>query len=181
MPRKILRRLLPKINETAKKSKVKWLRTLASDPNLLQINRHSVSIAVFIGVFTAFLPIPGQTILAIIMSLWSRANLPIAALIVWLSNPLTMPPMFYLSYRLGSSLTRVEPIDFSDIANWGWFSIVGSKILIPLMIGSVILGLICGILSYFLVLRAWRFKVIKNWEHRNMKRRPAKDNNTTIN
>ena len=58
MPRKILRRLLPKINEATKKSKVKWLRTLASDPNLLQINRHSVSIAVFIGVFTAFLPIP---------------------------------------------------------------------------------------------------------------------------
>ena len=107
--------------------------------------------------------------------------MPIAALIVWLSNPLTMPPMFHLFYRFGSSLTHVEPIDFSIIPNWECFSIVGGKILIPLITRGVILALICGILSYFLVLRAWRFKVIKNWEHRNMKRQPPKDNNSTIN
>ncbi len=154
---------------------------LARVPNLLQINHHSVSITVFIGIFAAFLPIPGQTILAIIMSICSRANVPIAALIVWLSNPFTIAPMIYLSYRLGSSLTYMELIDFSVIANWEWFSIVGSKIFIPLMIGGVILGLICGILSNFLVLQAWRFKLIKNLERRYMKRQPARDNNSTIN
>jgi uncharacterized protein (DUF2062 family) len=89
--------------------------------------------------------------------------------------------MLYLSHRLGSSLTCVELIDFSVIVNWEWFSIVGSKIFIPLMIEGVILGLICGILSNFLVIQAWLFKVIKNLERRYMKRQPARNNNSTIN
>tara|TARA_X000000950_G_scaffold289384_1_gene412671 strand:- start:43234 stop:43581 length:348 start_codon:yes stop_codon:yes gene_type:complete len=115
------------------------------------------------------------------MSICSRANVPIAALIVWLRNPLTITPMLYLFHRLGSSLTCVELIDFSVIVNWEWFSIVGSKIFIPLMIEGVILSLICGILSNFLVIQAWLFKVIKNLERRYMKRQPARNNNSTIN
>ncbi|MAH73774.1 MAG: ATP-binding protein [Cellvibrionales bacterium TMED49] len=180
MPKRILRWLLPRVNEATKKSKVKWLWSLANDPNLLQVNRHSVSIAVFIGIFIAFLPIPGQTIVVISISLWTRANLPIAAAIVWLSNPITIPPIFYLTYQLGSFLTGAEPIDFTIIASWEWFFIVGNKILIPLMIGGIITGLICGTLGYFLVLRFWRFKVIENWERRKMERKTAKENNAII-
>jgi len=49
------------------------------------------------------------------------------------------------------------------------------------MIEGVMLGLICGILSNFLVIQAWLFKVIKNLERRYMKRQPARNNNSTIN
>ena len=181
MPRKTLHKLLPNINEVLKRSKVKWLKSLASDPNLLQINRHSVSIAVFIGIFTAFIPIPGQTIVVFAMSFWIRANLPIAVAIVWLSNPVTIPPIFYLTYQLGSFLTGAEPIDFRITTSWEWFFTVGVKILVPLMIGGTIIGLICGTLGYFFVLRFWRFKVIKNWQRRSIQRRTTKKNNTTTN
>lgn len=55
-----------------------------------------------VGVFTSFLPLPGQMVIAALLALWLRCNLPLSIILVWISNPITMPAIFYSTYKLGA-------------------------------------------------------------------------------
>ena len=170
MPRKTIQRLIPNMSAILEKPSLHWLKSLTKDPNLLHINRHSVSLAVYIGIFSAFLPLPGQTFIAVWMCFWLGANLPIAAVVIWISNPITMPPMFYLTYQLGSVLLGTEALDFTISLTWQWFINVGTQILLPLAVGCLLSGILLATSGYFFVLQLWRWKVIQNWERRNIER-----------
>jgi hypothetical protein len=173
MPRKMIRRFLPDIKSLLDQPSLRWLGSLSHDPNLLHLNRHSVSLAVFIGIFCAFIPLPIQTLLAIAMCFWLGANLPLAMIIIWISNPLTIPPMFFLTYKLGSYILDTKVSGFSVDLSWQWFSALGSDILLPLFLGSFICGTALGLIGYFFILSLWRWQVIKNWEIRkNLRKKP---------
>jgi hypothetical protein len=166
MPRKTIRRFLPDLKGILNRPSLRWISALPQDPNLLHLNRHSVSLAVFIGIFCAFIPIPIQTLLVIGLCFWWGANLPIAIVIIWLSNPLTIPPMFYLTYKLGSSILGTEVDSLSFTLSWEWFSQLGVDILLPLFVGSLLSGILLASAGYFFILFLWRWKVIRNWEKR---------------
>jgi len=174
MPRKTIRRFLPEMSELLNRPSLGWIRSLPQDPNLLHLNRHSVSLAVFIGIFCAFVPIPIQTLMVIAICFWLGANLPLAMVIIWMSNPLTIPPMFYLTYKLGSYILGTTLGDFSVTLSWEWFSQLGSEILLPLFVGSILAGTVLASIGYFFVLFLWRWKVIKDWEHRKDLRQAKK-------
>ena len=174
MPRKIIRRFLPDLKSLLDQRSLRWLGSLSHDPNLLHLNRHSVSLAVFIGIFCAFIPLPIQTLLAIAMCFWLGANLPLAMIIIWISNPLTIPPMFFLTYKLGSYILNTQVSGFSVDLSWQWFSELGSDILLPLFLGSFISGTVLGLIGYFFILSLWRWQVIKNWEIRKNLRKKSK-------
>ena len=175
MPRKTIRRFLFFFRELLNRPSLGWIRSLPQDPNLLHLNRHSVSLAVFIGIFCAFVPIPIQTLMVIAMCFWLGANLPLAMVIIWMSNPLTIPPMFYLTYKLGSYILGTTLGDFSVTLSWEWFSQLGSEILLPLFVGSILAGTVLASIGYFFVLFLWRWKVIKDWEHRKDIRQAKKN------
>lgn len=175
MPRKIIRRFLPDLKSLLDQRSLRWLGSLSHDPNLLHLNRHSVSLAVFIGIFCAFIPLPIQTLLAIALCFWLGANLPLAMIIIWISNPLTIPPMFFLTYKLGSYILNTQVSGFSVDLSWQWFSELGSDILLPLFLGSFICGTVLGLIGYFFILSLWRWQVIKNWEIRKNLRKKSKE------
>ena len=166
MPRKTIRRFLPDLKGILNRPSMRWISALPQDPNLLHLNRHSVSLAVFIGIFCAFIPIPIQTLLVIGLCFWWGANLPIAIVIIWLSNPLTIPPMFYLTYKLGSSILGTEVDSLSFTLSWEWFSQLGVDILLRRFVGSLLSGILLASAGYFFILFLWRWKVIRNWEKR---------------
>ena len=104
MPRRFFKRYMPHPDRLKAHKSLRFLGTLTHDPNLLHLNRHSVSRAMAIGLFWAMIPMPLQMLVAALCAVPARANLPIAVGLVWLTNPLTMPPVFYCNYKVGAWL-----------------------------------------------------------------------------
>ena len=82
MARNLLKRFIPSSTSIKNNPALHFLGDLLHDPNLFHLNRHSVSVALFWGLFIACLPIPGQMPLAALAALYFRCNLPIISRII---------------------------------------------------------------------------------------------------
>jgi len=140
------------------------------DPNLWHLNRYSVSVGAFVGLFFAFIPIPVQMLLAALAAIKLRCNLPMSVGLVWITNPLTIPPIFYTTYTFGSYLLDTPPVDFSIELSWDWFLSEFKHIWQPLLLGSFVTGLFFGTLGYFSMQMWWRWHVSQQWKQRRMRR-----------
>lgn len=170
MPRKILRRYIPSSSKVKEMPALQFLGGLLHDPNLFHLNRHSVSVAVFIGILVAFLPTLGQMPLAALLALILRANLPLAVVLCWITNPLTIAPMFYITYEIGRWILQTPPVQFTIQLNWAWFTNEFPHIWKPLLLGSVLTGIVLGCLGYLTMQAFWYWHVMHNWEKRRKKR-----------
>lgn len=171
MARKFFKRILPHANSGHHKLPIPFLGTLLHDPNLFHLNRHSVSLAFFIGIFMALTPLlGGQMIVIAVLSIWVRCNLPIAIALVWITNPLTISPIFFAQYKLGlwvlQSKGSTIPLEFS----WQWLTEQFSVVWQPFLLGAMLSAAFFGALGYLIVQYFWRWKVIQNWEKRKQLR-----------
>jgi hypothetical protein len=175
MPRKFFQRYLPPREKLQSNRHLQVLGDVLHDNNLWHLNRQSASLAAFIGLFCAFMPIPMQMLLAAALAIVFHANLPISVVLVWVSNPLTMPPMFFGVYKLGAMLMGLQP---KRIALPGSLhEVLGDLSVIwqPLLLGSVICGLVFGTLGYVTVRIIWRVAVARQWQRRIVQRKTGKN------
>ena len=92
----MIRKNLKKISKSEKlKAFVKKYKV---PPEFLSTNRKMVSRGVLIGLFIAFIPMPMQMAAVLAMMPFVRFNVAIGLAMCWLSNPFTMPPMYYVEY-----------------------------------------------------------------------------------
>ena len=171
MPRRLIKRYLPHHDTIREHKHLKLLRPLLHDPNLLHLNRRSVSGAFGVGLFMAWVPVPFQMFLSALVAIIIRVNLPISVVLVWITNPLTMPPMFYFAYKIGSWTLQLPPRDVEFELTWEWLT--GELIAIwqPFLLGCAIMGIVSAVLGYFITNYLWRAHVIQNWKARKEKRR----------
>ncbi len=170
MPKKLFKRYLPTPEDLEKQGTLNALGSRIHDPNLWHLNRHTVSRAVAIGLFTAFFPIPGQMVLAACFALFFRANLPLSVILVWISNPITIPPLFYATYKLGAWMLN-EPVlelNFEFTLEWldTWIDLIWE----PLLLGCFTAGAFFSVTGYVFVKYFWRWHVIRAWKERKAKR-----------
>lgn len=169
MPRKIIRRLLPHPQFVRGHRSLRFLGERLHDPNLWHLSRHSVAGAIGLGLFVAFLPVPLQMGIAAAGAVFFRVNLPIAAVSVWLTNPVTIPPLFYFAYRVGAALTGVQPHAWSGNFSAGDLMRTVEEIWIPLLVGSLVTGTLAAMLGFALVRVVWRIAVTWRWRRRGVK------------
>ncbi|MFL0798250.1 MAG: DUF2062 domain-containing protein [Cellvibrionaceae bacterium] len=174
MPRKLMKRFAPDHAKLKATPGLKFLGKILDDPNLFHLNRHSVSLAFMVGLFCTFVPLPGQMILAAFLAYLVGCNMPLSVALVWISNPITIPPIFYATYKLGTYLLDTPPIDFSIELSWAWMASEFPKIWEPLVVGSLISGVFFGVLGYLAMQWFWRWHVISNWEKRQRERAERK-------
>jgi len=170
MPKRFIRRYLPNSHTIRDHKQLRWLGKILEDPNLLHLNRYSVSGAVSVGLFVALLPAPFQMLIAALLALFFRVNLIVSLVLVWVSNPLTMGPIFYFTYLVGAWIlqTPVPDIEFEFTAQW--FIDEFELIWQPLVLGSLVAGVIFAILGNIIVRLAWRMHVIRNWKARKARK-----------
>lgn len=166
MPRRLIRRYLPDPHRVKNHRSLRVFGDLLHNPNLWHLTRQSVSGAVAIGLFVAFVPLPIQMPLAAILAIALRMNLPISVIVVWVSNPLTMAPLFYSGYKLGEWMLGRVPGEFSFEPTLTWFATQFSQVWQPLLLGCLALGAGSALLGYITVRLLWRLHVTQKWSKR---------------
>lgn len=138
-----------KLQEFIKKSKI--------PPEFLSANRKMLSRGVFLGLLIAFIPMPMQMAAVLLFMPFFRFNVPIALAMCWLTNPITMPPLYYVEYHVGSFLLgmQTQPVELTV----EWFSENIDAIFIPLYTGAALFSMVFGFLGYWAVNHFWRRSV----------------------
>jgi uncharacterized protein (DUF2062 family) len=144
--------------------------------SLWRLNRRSVPRAVALGLFVAVIIPVMHTAIAAILAIPTRANVAIAAAFTLVVNPLTIPPLYYAAYRVGSwelhhDVTLVDPHAAER------FSSELSRLLfwIHQASGSIALGVLtiaalCAVTGYTAAALAWRFWSGNRWRQRRQVR-----------
>lgn len=133
---------------------------------LWHVTRYSVAKAVSVGIFSAYLPVPFEIVIAAVLAFILRANLPISVILVWISNPFTWAILWGPPYLLGAALLG-EVDEVVPVMTWPWMEQHYSA----LLLGCTIVGLAMATAAYFTVLTLWRLDVVRDWEQRRNLRR----------
>jgi len=166
MPKKLIKRYMPDSQSIKDNKNLKIFGNLLHNPHLWHLNRHSVAKAFAVGLFFAFIPVPFQMVLAAGTAILVHANLPLSIALVWITNPLTMPFIFYACYIVGSwSIgTKVQAFNFE--ASWQWVVDSLTTIGPAFLVGCGILAITFAILGYCVIQGLWHYRVIKAWKKR---------------
>jgi len=116
-------------------------------------------IAIYLGMIVALMPLVGvQMLLVTVLSIFLiRANLPVLIGLQWISNPLTMGPIYYADYQIGMALMQMvglEPevnpilrVDY-DWVHFKWSDLTGlMDTFPPMLLGGLVLGSFFGVVG----------------------------------
>ncbi len=170
MPKNALKKLFPNPETIQQHPSLQFLGTLLHEPNLWHLNRRSVSRAFLVGIFFAFMPMPFQMVAAAMVGVIVHSNLPISIGLVWISNPITIPPIFYFTYKVGTNILEIPIRPFEIELSMDWAMRELGAIWEPLLLGSLICAVIFACIGYVGIRLFWRFHVIRAWKRRQQKR-----------
>lgn len=184
MPRKTIQRYLPSAAQIRDNRTLSWIsgaesesgsvsgrasRSWIANPQLWHLNRRSVSGAVAVGLFVAWLPVPLQMVLAAFLASVLHVHLLISVLLVWISNPLTFPALLYVAYRVGSMLFGIEHASAGFEPSWDWLSSTLSHSWQPVVAGCLFMGALSGVIGFFVTRILWRIELVKRWQERRVR------------
>ena len=134
-----------------------WLKELYVRFRSLQGDPNYVALGMAIGVFVAVTPtIPFHTVIAIGLAFILRASKPAAILGVWFSNPLTIPPLYYGSYKVGMLMLGRELTWSGEEVKIQELLRQGLDVTVAMVAGGAVLGIVPAVLSYFVTLYLFR-------------------------
>jgi uncharacterized protein (DUF2062 family) len=170
MIKDFLSKYMPDPDKIRNNNSLRFIRPLLDDPNLWHLNRRSVSKAFAIGLFWCCIPMPFQMVVAAFFAVRVKANLALSVALVWISNPLTMPPIFYGEYLLGAWILDIPISTFEYEFSLGWLKLKLIEIGIPLYFGSIITAVTFSLVGYYLVGWLWRINIHSKWDKRSRSR-----------
>lgn len=189
MPKHLIRRYLPKPENLIHHPSLRFMGKRLAEPGLWHLHRRSAAGAVFWGLWCAMLPMPFQMLLAAALAILFRVNLPLTIVLVWTSNPLTMLPLIWTAFWLGSHLLDVPMVSGAELRTilgelastlGSWVGAVPpatthlARYAEPFLLGAMVLGLLSGSLGYVLMRLYWRWHVLRAWRRRQDARRERK-------
>jgi len=101
-------------------------------------------------------------VLAAISAILFRVNILIAVPTVWITNPITIPPIFYFCYKVGVWLLDTPPGDFKFELSFHWLANELSANWQPFLLGCFVVASISSLAGFLLVRGVWRFHI---WQH----------------
>jgi uncharacterized protein (DUF2062 family) len=145
-------------------------------PELWRFTRRSVPRGVALGMIAGFLFPVAQIAIAAVFALPFRANVPVAALTTFITNPLTTPLLWIVAYRIGAWLIRTDVAVVSQpvaATATGWLQTATSAFHWlwdkgpAFGLGLLVLTGGCAVLGYALSALGWRLWIARKWRHRH--------------
>lgn len=143
-----------------------------SHPALWRLTRRSVPRGVAVGLFVAVIIPFMHTVIAALLAIPTRANVAVAAIFTLVVNPLTIPPMYYAAYRIGSWELHHDA-RLLDPAAAERFSSEISRLLFwihhasgPIAMGILTIAAVLATMGYLSASLVWRFWCRSRWRHR---------------
>ncbi|MFL0671822.1 MAG: DUF2062 domain-containing protein [Erythrobacter sp.] len=162
----IIRKNTPTREEMAQN---KYLAPIAHrflSPELWRFTRRSVPRGVALGLFAAFIVPVGQIFLSAFLALPLRANVPLAALITFVTNPFTLPFWLVVANRIGEFLLRFEGAGASIAAAappdgaWDILNMI-YEVGAATILGCIVLAVVSPLLGWFISGWVWRVIVAR--------------------
>jgi len=167
-PRHLIRRYLGDRGKITNARVPGWLAKRLHDSEVWHLGRRSVAGGVGLGFFLAFVPLPIQMLIAAPLALILRTNLPVTLAALWISNPITVAPMFLFAYRVGGWITGIE-VDYGHAVSAssisGIIETIGD-IWLPLSVGCLTCGASAAALGNVTVRWIWRIYLLKRRRRR---------------
>lgn len=184
MAKKLIKRFIPSMETIQAQKGLGIVNRWLHHSNLWHLNRRSASGAFAVGLLIAFIPLPCQMALAAAGAILFQVNLPLSVALVWLTNPLTMPFVFYATYHLGAWIIQPAPLtngqNFSwawiknYLLNWQWIGLHWREIsehLEAFLLGNLLCGAGLACLGYWGIRLFWRYSVSRQWQRRQARRK----------
>ena len=169
--RETVRGWIPKRETIGEHRLLRPFAHLLTQPNLWHMNHRSVPRAVALGLTVGIVLPFLHIIIATLLAIPARANVAIAAATTLVINPLTMPPLYWAAYRIGSwemehFIGSSPPMVANPAASLqdfeSWLRQAGE----PLILGALTLAIVIGPLSYLLTFLIWKRLRLARWRAR---------------
>ena len=123
---------------------------------------HHIALGVAIGLFCGVAIPLGQMLLAILLAFIFKANKIFAVAATFISNPYTSPIIYPIFCYIGSKIIGID-LSIAEINkfvtdliwsfNWSNLCNMGVDLLICYLIGGTLVGIVLGIVGYFVTYR----------------------------
>ena len=149
----------------------RWIRPFAGRvlrSELWRFTRRSVPRGVALGMLVGIIVPFAQILFASLLCLSVRANVPVAALTTFVTNPFTTPLIWVFAYKVGSwllqvdAMTVVAPVNsamehsqFGDMLQW----LTGATLVTAF--GLVVVAVVAAAVSYLLTSFGWRWWIAR--------------------
>lgn len=159
--KKQFKKITPSQTSLEKHKVLKPIAHWLGNPKIWHFNRRAIALGVAIGFFFGSFPIAGQMLLAAVVAVMWQANMPIAVVATWISNPFTMPFLYTANYYLGAWLLKQPTVKMDDF-HWSAEALLalGGNILVPLFFGSLVVAVTLFAVGFFVTRIAWRLHII---------------------
>ena len=146
-----------------------FLKKYKIPKEFLTFSRRSVARGAAVGIFVAVIPMPMQMVVVMLLLPIFRFNIIVGLSMVWLSNPVTMPAMYYIEYLTGNLLLGLGGVGEIHLT-LKWFEDNFASIFIPLYTGTIFYALVLSSTSYYLITHLWRRSVHQEKKEKKHKR-----------
>ena len=168
MPRRLLKKICPSPGSLQKRWYLRPFGDRIADPRLWTLHRRAVTSAFGVGLAICFIPLPVHLLVAGIIAIALRINLPAIYGTTLLVNPLTCVPVYYTAYRVGTTLLGISPESFNFHPTWAWFETSLGPVWKPFLLGCVACAIVTGLLGWMTMELVWRWRVKTRYRARHM-------------
>ena len=157
-----------------------WIRPFGArirHSELWRFTRRSVPRGVALGLLVGIIVPFAQILFAALLSAPVRANVPLAALMTFVTNPFTTPLIWVAAYWVGSLLLRIDaatvvaPVntaiaqtDLQRFLEW----LTGATMVTAF--GLIVIAVVSAALSYLISVWTWRWMTARKWSRRRARR-----------